>query len=469
GLVLDGLVRVAELSAGCPARLARPAPEPERAMVELQGEARRVLAAMRRALVVLRADDQAPPPVPDGEPRRRTPGPGRGGVVLAAVTGGLVVITGLLARPTGDPDLDLLLPSLVVDVTRPVALLLLAAQVVALGWWRSAPAGALVVGTAGAVALAFHSHTHFVTDTGWLLLAYGVAAELPRWRAAVLLLAAGPAVTGAFLVIGPPVETPPLTAFDDLFLVLTDLVVVAVVWGIGADHQERRRRRNLESVALDTRETAREVAQERHRIARELHDVVAHHVSAVAVQAGAVRAVSGSQPDAVARAAGHIEEYGRRIRAALPELVDLTPRTSVIDLDRAGVEHILTPLRAGGLPVTAQVRGRSPAAGDAGLFAQRILVESLTNVLRHAGASPTRVLVEHRADDIVVEVTDSGRVHGDLPVVDGAGLGLIGMRERAALLGGDLEAGPAAGGGWCVRARLPRRAPDRVPAPTCST
>jgi len=159
-------------------------------------------------------------------------------------------------------------------------------------------------------------------------------------------------------------------------------------------------------------------------------------------------------PDAVT----HIEEGGLRIAEAVRALADLAPPTRPpAPLSRAGVEELLAPARAAGLPVTAEVEGE-PAAepGEADLFAHRIVVEALTNVLRHAGPSATRLRVQHRPQEVVVEVRDSGVLPGHRTVTRGSGLGLVGVRERAALLGGAAEAGPDAEAGWVVRARLPR-------------
>jgi signal transduction histidine kinase len=107
--------------------------------------------------------------------------------------------------------------------------------------------------------------------------------------------------------------------------------------------------------------------------------------------------------------------------------------------------------------VTCEVRGDPVAdAGDPELFAQRILTEALTNVVRHAGASDTRVLVEHGPDGVTVQVADSGPVTGHRGYAHGSGLGTAGMHERARMLGGQVEAGPVDGGGWRVHALLPR-------------
>jgi signal transduction histidine kinase len=214
------------------------------------------------------------------------------------------------------------------------------------------------------------------------------------------------------------------------------------------------------------------VAGERLRVARDLHDVVAHHVSAIAVQAGAARMApdAGVRADAVA----HVAESGRRVAEALPELAGLTPDPHGVPLDAAGIAEIVGPSREAGLPVTVTVEG-SPATdpGDAELFAQRILTESLTNALRHAGRSGTRVRVAHRGTVLEVEVADDGPVRGHRPDGHGSGLGLVGMRERVELLGGTLRAGPGDGAGWTVHAVLPRaplvRGDEAVAAPISSS
>jgi signal transduction histidine kinase len=181
----------------------------------------------------------------------------------------------------------------------------------------------------------------------------------------------------------------------------------------------------------------------------------------MAVQASAAR----SNPDAVTDALMHIEAGGLRIADAVQALADLgAPALPSAPLSRAGVEELVGPARAAGLPVEAEVEGE-PAAepGEADLFAHRIAVEALTNVLRHAGPSATKLLVRHTPDEVVVEVRDGGVLPGHRTATHGSGLGLVGMRERAALLGGDAEAGPDGSGGWVVRARLPRAVPAVVP------
>jgi len=229
---------------------------------------------------------------------------------------------------------------------------------------------------------------------------------------------------------------------------------VAAVWLVGVLVRQARCHRETRRAARAAGRSRARLTDERLSIARELHDLVAHHASAVAVQASAARSNPAALPDAVA----HIEEGGLRIAEAVRALADLAPPTRPpAPLSRAGVEELLAPARAAGLPVTAEVEGE-PAAepGEADLFAHRIVVEALTNVLRHAGPSATRLRVQHRPQEVVVEVRDSGVLPGHRTVTRGSGLGLVGVRERAALLGGAAEAGPDDQAGWVVRARLPR-------------
>jgi signal transduction histidine kinase len=191
------------------------------------------------------------------------------------------------------------------------------------------------------------------------------------------------------------------------------------------------------------------VQQERARIARELHDIVAHHLAVMVIQAGAGRL---GAPDGAARFAG-IAAAGREALDELEHLVEVLrpglpqPR----DLDAligkaraAGVRIDYTPLRHG-------VRVE-PALRDG---AYRVLQEGLTNAMKHAAGSDVIVRLAVRSDALEVEVCDSGSTTPSPLATSGAGLGLAGMRERVQALGGILEAGPDDAGGWRLYARLP--------------
>lgn len=205
------------------------------------------------------------------------------------------------------------------------------------------------------------------------------------------------------------------------------------------------------------------VAEERRRIARELHDVVAHSMSVMVVQAGGARRIGERDPARAAAAAEQIERTGREALAEMRRLL------GVLRVDHA--ETLLTPqpgmaqlgalvdrARDAGLPVDLTVEGEAralPAGVD--LAGYRIVQEALTNTMKHAGSAPTSVRVRYGDDALELEVADrgGGALASAGPGGDGAGHGLVGMRERARVVGGELHAGPRAGGGFDVRARLP--------------
>jgi signal transduction histidine kinase len=204
-------------------------------------------------------------------------------------------------------------------------------------------------------------------------------------------------------------------------------------------------------------------ARERAELARELHDTVAHHVSAIAVQAQAGRVVAATRPEAAVEALGVIEEEATRaldeMRAMVGTLrhgdqADLRPQQGIRDLPRLERQGGATGPRvavtiAGGLD---EVR----SSVDAACF--RLAQEAVTNALRHARqASEVEVRVEGDDDHVRLTVVDDGRGSGT-PMLSAPGFGLVGMAERAKLLGGTFDAGPRPGGGWAVAATLPRRA-----------
>ncbi len=212
--------------------------------------------------------------------------------------------------------------------------------------------------------------------------------------------------------------------------------------------------------AAAERQAERAVADERARMARELHDIVSHNLSVVVLQAAGAQAVGGQDADP---ALEKIERSGRQALVEMRRLLgvlrqpgeqparpELSPQPGVAEL-----AALAEGVRAAGLPVVLVVDGDPgglPAAVD--ISAYRIVQEALTNVLKHAGQASAQVNVRCGADVVQIEVTDDGAgpQAGGQP---GAGHGLAGMRERVALFGGELTAGPRLGGGFAVRARLP--------------
>jgi signal transduction histidine kinase len=200
------------------------------------------------------------------------------------------------------------------------------------------------------------------------------------------------------------------------------------------------------------------VAEERARIARELHDVVAHAVSVMVLQVGAVRHGLPPGLEEERAALGRVEGAGRtaltEMRALLDAMrqdgdaADLGPQPTLGDVDA-----LLGAVRGSGLPVALRVEGR-PAPLPAGIerSAYRIIQEGLTNTLKHARATRADVLVRYAEDALEIEVRDDGRPG---PAGDGGGHGLVGVRERVKVYGGEMTAGAGEGGGFTLRTRLP--------------
>ncbi len=244
----------------------------------------------------------------------------------------------------------------------------------------------------------------------------------------------------------------------DLGTVVTNLFAFGVAWWSG----DRVRRAAVETevqrvVALEG--ARRAAADERVRIARELHDVVAHTLSVIAVQAGTGRFVIEASPEVARDALVTIEEASR---GALQEMRRLLSVLRDEDVEGGGlvpapglgdVGSLVAGTRGTGVDIDLRVEGeRSAVPAGVDLCAYRIVQEALTNVCRHARARRASVTVRYHADAVAVEVVDDG-VGSTAPA--GPGHGLLGMRERAGLYGGDVEVGAVPGGGYRVRARIP--------------
>ncbi|WP_243695330.1 sensor histidine kinase [Agromyces protaetiae] len=268
----------------------------------------------------------------------------------------------------------------------------------------------------------------------------------------------------------------PYVAFA-LIQILTNLLYFGGAWYFGdTAYRSARERTALEQRTrelADERERAREqaVALERLRIARELHDVVAHHVSVIGVQAGAARRVLDRDPALAAESLSAIEQSAREAVAELHGLLgtlrsgdsDASPATGPIDAAPHGVDELpslANEASANGLPTEFSVVGDPvPTSGLIGVTAYRLVQEALTNVRKHGGAGATADVRVRWSDDILeLEVCDTGvGAIATAGRAGGAGLGLVGMRERVAAAGGELEAGPRRRGGYLVRASLPLR------------
>jgi signal transduction histidine kinase len=228
---------------------------------------------------------------------------------------------------------------------------------------------------------------------------------------------------------------------------IAPFVAFTAAWMIGDSMHTRERERE--------ERLKRAATEERARIARELHDVVTHNVSVMVVQAAAAGEIFDTDPQRAREAIGAVEETGRRALNELRRLLGVVADDEVgvlpqPSLDRVG--ELVDRVRAAGLEVELIEEGTPGQVPEGvGLSAYRIVQESLTNTLKHAFASHVTVRVRHYGDAVEVEVTDDGvgaALHSE-------GRGLIGMRERVALYGGELDAGERTGGGYGVRARIP--------------
>jgi signal transduction histidine kinase len=270
--------------------------------------------------------------------------------------------------------------------------------------------------------------------------------------------ATGLAVVGAGLLIPGPGGL-------DLAQLRGGVAVVTIIaWLIG--HSIRQAQAHAEMRRVQT--AAQTVMAERLRIARELHDMVAHSIGIIAIQAGAGRRVFDARPAEARDALAAIEATSREALSGLRRMVTglrraepgprpgqapLDPAPGLADLDRLAAMTL-----DAGVKVDVDWHGSQELLpADIDLSAFRIIQEAVTNVVRHAGTSRCRVLIDQQDGQLSIEVTDSG--HGSS--MAGTGYGITGMRERAALLGGDFSAGPRPGGGFRVTARLPVPAPAR--------
>jgi signal transduction histidine kinase len=328
----------------------------------------------------------------------------------------------------------------------PMAYVVFAAAAAAVLYRRERPVAVLaVVLTCSGLAMAFDYGEVAVAS---VLALYGLGRYISSWFWTISGL-------GATVALGlVDVSTSAATTGDAVGGVL----VTVLLWYVG-----RRVRQRGERADLLAREQAaqagRVLAEERARIARELHDVVAHGVSLMTVQAGAAKTVASADPQAAAQAMAAVELAGREALGQLRDLLAvLRPDRSSEELGPqpglADVPRLVDQFREAGLQVSLElgpVPTGLPARVD--LFAFRIVQEAMTNVLKHGGPGTTaevRIEIDGRA--VTVDVVDDGHGATGLP---GSGHGLVGMRERAQLLGGSLQAGRRPEGGFHVLAVLP--------------
>ncbi len=243
-------------------------------------------------------------------------------------------------------------------------------------------------------------------------------------------------------------------------------VIALSMWLVGNAIRSRQLRADAFADRATRLEREREqatreaVAAEHARIARELHDVVAHSVGVMVVQAGAARHILSKSPQQADEALRAVESSGREAMAELRHLLGLLNQDDdqVALAPQPGLDQLDSLVRRvgeAGLPVTLHVEGRTrPLPPGLDLAAYRVVQEALTNALKYAGLARTDVILDYREDELKIEVLDDGPGRS-AAAGTGAGHGLVGMRERLALYGGTLEAGPRLERGYAVRAWLP--------------
>jgi signal transduction histidine kinase len=351
-----------------------------------------------------------------------------------------------------------------------LGVLLLAGETLPLAWRRRRALWVLAVMTASALALLVAGFRPTVADLGLLVAVYSVAGHSSR-RSAVIAGLAFAVALAAMMAIAD-VKYPQDHTQPQQYIV--NLASFAFAWFLGV--LQRNRRKHTAKLEALNRQLAEEresrarwaVSEERSRIARELHDVIAHAVSVMVVQAGAARRVAVARPEQARDAMTSIESTGRQALGEMRRLVGvlrdndepttLDPQPRLLD-----VPALVEQAREAGLQVRLEVKGEPrllPAGVD--LSAYRIVQEALTNVRKHAGPASVEVLVRYGPHGLHIEVCDDGRGGAAGAASNGhRGQGLIGMRERVALYGGKLDVGPRPEGGFRVLADLPLEAAAR--------
>jgi len=357
-------------------------------------------------------------------------------LAFAVLASGLIAFGSRGVRPSDPPSA--------------YGIVLVVVSSVPLAWRRRAPLlVATIVGVAASTGALIGWWPEFVLPL-WIAF-YSAAAYGARDRLVAVLL---PLALASSVAISVGEHTGRGLNWVE---VLSELVLTAgipILLGRMTANRRRRIARDRELAARDA------VAAERSRIARELHDVVAHHMSVMIVQAGAARAVGERDPAAAAEALRQVEESGRTGLAEMRRLLELlqTPEGGDGLAPQPGLarlDELLTTTRTTGLAVDLTVEGpERPLPVGVDLSAYRIVQEALTNVLKHSGSSTASVRIAYRPDALEIEVADRGIGVPEGAASDG-GHGLIGMRERTALFGGSFESGARADGGFVVRARLP--------------
>ena len=373
-----------------------------------------------------------------------------------AVAVGLTLLSGVAPRVAGPAE-----PESVAAWIGLLGLGLVAAQGLPLAWRRIRPvvvAAVVVVASAAYGLLVVPAPTY----AGWVAL-FAVAAHVPGFRRAMV---SGGVVAAALAggVVAAAVVHP--EGRNELVALLLVTLIVLLAGGLTRAERDRVSALRERATSLEREQEAvrgQAALEERLRIARELHDLVGHGLSAIAVQSGTARVALGAGDlDAVRTALGHVEATSRsamrEMRAAVGMLRERSPAATEGAPGLDGLPALLEQAGRAGVRVALDPVGDlGPVPAVVGRCAYRVVQEALTNVIRHAPGAAATVCVEARDGCLHVEVTDRGGIGAGTGSASG-GHGLIGMRERVEMLQGTVRAGPLDdGSGWTVRATLPLR------------
>ena len=373
----------------------------------------------------------------------------RRGEVAGAVVVAVIQVAGTAGAAHGQPDAQPYGPEAALLLVLSAAGLLLRRR------WPVATLAATSVPVWVYLALGYPGGPVFLAMIGALVGAILAGHRLAAWVA--VAIGYPMLVWGAPLVAGQPGPRAG-TAIG----IAAWLVAFAVI----VELAKTRRERTAQFRRTQAERARRQAGEQRMAIARELHDVLAHHISLISVQAGVALHLMDEQPEQARTALTAIRQASRESLGELRSVLELlrhgeegAPRAPAPGLE--ALDALVERTSAAGLPVVVEVTGTArPLPAAVALAAYRIVQEALTNVTRHAGRPATAtVRLGYAPDQLTVEVTDDGPGAED---ISGTGSGLLGMAERAAALGGQLDAGPRPDGGFRVAARLPVR--ERVPA-----
>jgi signal transduction histidine kinase len=464
-LVAAGIQSMADRARFARELMARGASDAEAVLAGIESRGRDVVAEMGRLLRVLRRSKGDAGAIstlpPEGEPvtltdpyrfgEKRTIDPRLADVLIVTGVGLSMAIEFKLRQWFGAS-------TGILDVFDPKTALLAALTGIALLFRRQAPfLVVLVIGVDMAVQVPLGAGSLVTSFWCQLIALYGVGAyRRPRWAVAAVALSMAS-------LINSPGETPLMVVIDQVYEGALFALASYAGWSV---QQERRsndalRRRTAELDQTRQQRVRLAIQEERRRVARDMHDMVAHAVTLMVIQAGAARSVAGSDPALAAEMVAGIERAGQEAAGEMQRMLGTLgrggegePPTGLPALQ--DVSGIALSAREAGLEVELHVEGEPrPLRPGLDLAAYRIIQEGLTNVRKHAPGSRASVILRYLPTSIEVEVeNDAGRVRPGEPRL-GGGHGLIGIRERASVFGGESWCGPMADGGFQVSARLP--------------